>query len=570
MSADLFRESKLRDRFDDLGFVVLPLLQPEDIAELLEVYRTVHSGLGSGFYTTLWSQDLDYRRTVDEAVRRVLSRRIERHLHPGRLVLTQFAVKPAGQGNPSECPFHQDWSFVDESKYSPVSIWCPLVDVDHENGCLSVVPGTHRATRHHRYNHLPIKHHSPYRDLWPVLVDKYAREIPMNAGECILYNGAIAHGSQPNHSAMDRVAVVAVVVPPEAQLRHYWRGVGNTVEVFGVDPDFFVTRVKVGERPEGETVVATYEMPDEIEQLTEEAFLERTAGMERTPERSRFPLAAQPLHRDVVSDDANRQLDRQGYALLDLLTNEQVAELRSLYESLGCSLNQGFHADMFSPDSEYRERVYRGLREVLDPVIERVFVDHRICIANYIVKEPSSATSEVPLHQDWTIVDPARYRSFNVFFPLTDVTVENGCLHVVSGSHLTHRLSAAPFDQVPTDQVNGEIAEHFLTPVPMRAGQGLIYDGRLLHSSPPNRRSEKRIAIGVVVVPKSAELRIYYKDQQGTPTDLEVLQVDDSFFQSFDLAGQPQGGRMIGSIPYRRELITSNDLIAWKAHASAP
>jgi ectoine hydroxylase-related dioxygenase (phytanoyl-CoA dioxygenase family) len=228
--------------------------------------------LNAGFYTTLWSPSLDYRRGVDQAIRRVFDRRVPTLLGPSRMFLSQFAVKPAGEAS-SECPLHQDWSFTDDTKYRVVSIWCPLVDVDSANGCLAVVPGSQWAHPRIRPNGPKEGFYWPFYDVEPILRARYLKEIPMKAGNCVIYDGRIIHGSRTNSTSQDRPAVVATFAPAHAPLYHYWQNTPETVEVFDVDEEFYLSDVEYGHRPAERPLVGILPCAPLAEPITEASFL---------------------------------------------------------------------------------------------------------------------------------------------------------------------------------------------------------------------------------------------------------------------------------------------------------
>jgi len=50
---------------------------------------------------------------------------------------------------------HQDMTLVDESKFSGINIWVPLVDLTEKNGVLQVLPGSHRIFPRYRGSTIP-------------------------------------------------------------------------------------------------------------------------------------------------------------------------------------------------------------------------------------------------------------------------------------------------------------------------------------------------------------------------------------------------------------------------------
>ncbi len=106
-------------------------------------------------------------------------------------------------------PWHQDKSYWPDATASPViTVWIPLVDATHENGCLHVIPRTHRTRvlSYHRetysgtgYTELDDEHVSPRR--------KEIVALPIAAGGAILFNDRFIHSSTANNSSHVRWSV---------------------------------------------------------------------------------------------------------------------------------------------------------------------------------------------------------------------------------------------------------------------------------------------------------------------------------------------------------------------------
>ncbi len=99
-------------------------------------------------------------------------------------------------------PWHQDKSYWPDANANPViTVWIPLVDSTHENGCLHLIPRTHRKR--------VIEHGEEtysgtgFLEIAPAEIQARKKEIialPMTAGSAILFNDRLIHSSTPNDS----------------------------------------------------------------------------------------------------------------------------------------------------------------------------------------------------------------------------------------------------------------------------------------------------------------------------------------------------------------------------------
>lgn len=101
-------------------------------------------------------------------------------------------------------PWHQDKSYWPDANSNPViTVWIPLVDSTHENGCLHLIPGTHRqrVIDYHRESYSGTGFLET--DLRAVEREAARRSIvavPVPAGSAILFNDRLLHMSTPNNS----------------------------------------------------------------------------------------------------------------------------------------------------------------------------------------------------------------------------------------------------------------------------------------------------------------------------------------------------------------------------------
>jgi ectoine hydroxylase-related dioxygenase (phytanoyl-CoA dioxygenase family) len=109
----------------------------------------------------------------------------------------------------------------------------------------------------------------------------------------------------------------------------------------------------------------------------------------------------------------------------------------------------------------------------------------------------------VPWHQDGLDehlqLDPAH--ALSAWLALTDAPIEAGCLQVLPGSHRQGYRRHHPESSPGAGRGRaGEIPDldaRAAVPVPLRAGQALVFDVALIHSSPTNHAGFARLGLNV-------------------------------------------------------------------------
>jgi ectoine hydroxylase-related dioxygenase (phytanoyl-CoA dioxygenase family) len=98
-------------------------------------------------------------------------------------------------------PWHQDWSYWYGSH--KVSVWIPLDDVTPENGCLRLVPGSHRAAINHN-GKVEDDHGFNHRiDADQIPADTVVTA-PLEAGGALIFHDLTLHASHDNTSGKER------------------------------------------------------------------------------------------------------------------------------------------------------------------------------------------------------------------------------------------------------------------------------------------------------------------------------------------------------------------------------
>ena len=204
----------------------------------------------------------------------------------------------------------------------------------------------------------------------------------------------------------------------------------------------------------------------------------------------------------VFKDDKlNKEFNKYGYVVIKLLPKDVVRDLYNFYISNPNPAKAEFHATHFSTDKTYKKKVHEVIISSMSPYFQDIIPDHEPAFGNFMVKE-KGGNNPMPLHADWTYVDEKNNASLAIWTPLVDTTPENGQIGVIPFSqHLSWHIRGPrikqwefPFNDILINEM-GKI-------LPIKAGESLIYDHRLLHFSGPNNSNTIRPAINLSLVPK--------------------------------------------------------------------
>lgn len=256
--------------------------------------------------------------------------------------------------------------------------------------------------------------------------------------------------------------------------------------------------------------------------------------------------------------------ERDGFVVTPFLTPDEVATLRAEFDRLGPAPgdpHMACHSSFHTNDRDYKVRVDRAVRTVFAPHLERVFDDQRALPCNFIAKWPS-AMSGFGLHQDLTLVDETRFRSAEVWVALDDTTEQNGQLWMVPGSHewLPGNVRGINGFGFAFDQVTRRIMQRHARPIPVHAGEAVVFDHATLHFSLPNRTDTARLVAITDLIPAEADHLHFFGDGNG---NIDVYRIDESFWTDnnpFTLWRPPPASQRIGRGDATHRELTDEDL----------
>ena len=154
-----------------------------------------------------WAYDLALTPSILDAVERIIGRDI---LVYSTLILCKYPRRS------SLVRWHQDGTHSGLYLSPTVSAWVALSDSTQENGCMRLIPGSHRLGRLPHAASLADDNLLKNSDELQVEVDESAAcDVALRAGEMSLHHYSIIHGSNPNLSDTKRVGFIIRYVTPQ-------------------------------------------------------------------------------------------------------------------------------------------------------------------------------------------------------------------------------------------------------------------------------------------------------------------------------------------------------------------
>ncbi len=229
--------ASLQERYAEQGFALLPgLIPPEEVAELrrevLGIFRG-ERGAVDGIVPLEASlpepevlrsyNAIHFPHKLSPLVRRTMG-------HPRLVEVLTQVIGPnvkcmqsmlfvKGPGKPGQS-WHQDEYYIPTRDRSLTGAWIALEDATVENGCLWVIPGSHREAfirRRHRYSG------DEYADVdtceLAPFTDQDQRPVEVPPGGVVFFNGYLLHSSLRNRSpGSSRLALVFHYMSAESML----------------------------------------------------------------------------------------------------------------------------------------------------------------------------------------------------------------------------------------------------------------------------------------------------------------------------------------------------------------
>lgn len=226
------------------GYIVFPFLDESEVSSFRQLYHKWHPKHPTEFFKSYFDSRIEYKTEVEETIISTFNHKMQAIFTNYDAFGGMFVVKPPTKEG--HIPPHQDWSFVDERKHWSINMWCALEDVNHKNGSIRVLKGSHQFYETIRGVNTP----DPYREHWE-LVETYMESIPMKAGEAIFFFHGLLHGSDPNTQQEPRISLGLTLTPKTSNLSlHIMDSDKKEMLRYPTNPEFYIDyAAKRGQQP---------------------------------------------------------------------------------------------------------------------------------------------------------------------------------------------------------------------------------------------------------------------------------------------------------------------------------
>lgn len=237
-----FIRGECEDSFRLKGYVLIDLLSPEEVTELRKLYAEIQADVtrdAKTHFATGEHLEADKALVTSKVIDEIILPPLNQHLVNYESLMSAFIVKPALQNAEEYFEWHQDLSFVDEEYYESAQLWVALQDTGVENGNIQIVEGAHSFQDNIRTSPSYPSFFGEYQDR----IIKKCKQITMRAGQALIFNHKLLHGSTPNQSSVERIAVISTLKPKGAAWLHFeYLEAEQKVFKYAADLDFYLKK----------------------------------------------------------------------------------------------------------------------------------------------------------------------------------------------------------------------------------------------------------------------------------------------------------------------------------------
>ena len=541
----MFRDSVFQNTIDKLGFTLIPFLNNEEIYVLKQLYKSSFEySTKEGMFANHNINQIEKSCYISTKIIEILSEKLTKYFINYRPFVAHFVVK--SPQTKDEFSLHQDWNIVDEKKHRSYHIWIPLILTHEKNGGMFVAPGSHKFFFNHRSGSLGSPSISSSKEL-----DKLKVSLKISNNNALVWNDAVFHGSHPNETDEARISVVLVIHDLGAPTFYFHRNaLSQKIDTYKLTSNLLLeslTTLEKGDIPI--TWNSKMTLPIQTicnKKISSNHLLEKAEVIGiNAAEVNTLPI--------FRSDFFQKELNKNGFIVLkDFLDSNKLKNCINILNEF-CEIsrykNLPRYTSMEKESVVNRNLISKQIQKQISSLLDKLLFDYKCPIFQFFVKM-SKSDGNVGLHTDTTLLlNPQVEPHFGLWLPLQDVNENNGTLKVVPKSHTWFNGVYTNSSTWPFLPYIDKIEKKAIC-LNLKAGDLVVFDNRIIHSSSFNNTEKPRVCIAGRVTHKHSQYYSFFKEN---PDDefINVYEEADDFYLNEKFKGDKEispTGRFIGKV----------------------
>jgi ectoine hydroxylase-related dioxygenase (phytanoyl-CoA dioxygenase family) len=511
---------------DELGFVRLKIFKPETIFYLKEIYKREYDFRLGYLDSNVSHNKLNPTKAlkISQEIENTILHELNDVFIDFGIFSAHFAVK---YKNEDSFVLHQDWNIVEESRTKTIQLWIPLEASYPENGGMCFVPGSHQFMQNMRSGSLDITRVKIEEPIFPHL--SFARLL---VGDAVAFYNNTFHGSFRNCSEFDRISVVVNLKKHNDQAFYFHLNEDNKIEKYPLTTETLFQNIEYlekGGKPLWSQPLQTFTYDQQSNSnFNIKDLVCKSVDFKRT---NNLPINYEFKSLKILKDDnLELEINSNGFSIIEFLDDEQIRKLSLLFQKYfpESAHYEGSFSSMSHLSGEQRKLAHIEIQEIISPSLSRYFVDYISPISLLYSRRPDNK-GKLHWHSDPSFIlnehlDPM----YGIWCPLLDVNRINGCLRLIRFGHrLVPKLNVTEENQVWPLAEHRKLLDKYAVDFNLKAGQALIYDTRMIHSSDPNFSNKER---------NNIVMRVCHKDQKfvkyipESPSMGSLIELNEDYF----------------------------------------
>lgn len=229
-------DTKLEDELNREGYTVIDLLDSLEVEIFRKEYDVYFNNLDRtpGRFTTLQHTDANLKKKMHEFIVQEMDKPLRAHFKDFVIPVSQFYTKK--NHTSGDIDLHADSTLLLNHQLEPhYAIWIPLLDVDAENGTLTVIPRSHLVKKAFFGGSIGGYHHQ-HLD-W---LRQFEIPISLKAGQAVIFDNNLLHNSTANKTAIDRVCVTFRMTHVASQYYSFMGKDDGSFDVWEETADYYM------------------------------------------------------------------------------------------------------------------------------------------------------------------------------------------------------------------------------------------------------------------------------------------------------------------------------------------